>query len=695
MKDQTPNPEHLSTEEKRAYLAQLLRKKARRNTMLPLSYGQKALWFYAQMEPDSSAYNAVWGLKIEAQYNSEALKNAFQHVLDRHEAFRTRFVSRNGIPFQQVADDPPIDFECVDVSHWSETVLNEAVKAESQRPFNLEQDRLLRVRLYVQSEQEALLLIVIHHIVFDLWTLTLLLSELSALYEAEVTLTKSSLLPVVMQYGDFVGWQEKMIESAEGEKLWAFWKMQMAGEPSYITLPADYPRPDSRHIDSQLLPFQFSAEITQRIKHYAQSQEVTLYTLLLAVYYVWLYRYTGQEDLVVASSVLGKRDDNFARTLGYFVNTVLFRSQITGTQSFDSFLAAVHTVVMDGLAHQDFPFSLLVERLNPPRDTNRPPLANIAFTLQTPPAIADFSLQAMPMFGILAPGKTQVKFNLGGLQTEFFQISRQIAEFDIELEMMEIGGILFGGLHYNSSIFRANTIQRLVEGFQNLMQAIIDQPEGVIEQFPLLQAQERTKLIALWNVSRWPAPRESFIEQFEAQVDRTPHTLAVLDPVRKLSYEQLNREANGLSWELRALHITTDSLIGILLERSVTFTTAILAVFKAGGAYLPLDPQHPAERIAQILLQSRPAFILTDSTFMPLLETACQHLPPGQAPRLLNINALLSATTRDVNPPVVNLPDALAYVIFTSGSTGVPKGAMVTQKGMNNHLFAKNFLTWI
>ncbi len=666
---------NLSAEEKRALLAQLLREKANQSkSLFPLSQGQQALWFLYKLVPDSWAYNTLFTARIQSDVDIPALRRTFQTLISRHPSLRTTYTERDGKPFQQIPEDVEVEFEEIDASSWNWDELKEQVTQEAHRPFNLEQGSVMRVSLFTRSPKDHIFMLAIHHIASDLWSQLILMDELRVLYPAEKTGTQASLPPQTQSYADYVHWQNQMLAGSAGERLWAYWREQLAGELPVLNLPTDRPRSPVQTYQGASHSFRLTEELTQRLKGLAQAEKATLYMTLLAAFQVLLYRYTGQEDILVGSPTFGRTQREFADIVGYFVNPVVLRANLAGNPTFQAFLSQVRQTVLRAIAHQDYPFPLLVERLQPNREPSRSPIFQALFALQKPQQFEE-------VVKLFAPSETASQVNWGDLKLEPFEIPQQEGQFDLILEMIEARESLFGVFKYNTDLFEADTLARMAGHFQTLLEAIVINPQQEISQFPLLSEAEQQQLLVEWNNTFAEYPQSQCIHQlFEAQVEQTPDAVAVVFEDSTLTYRQLNSRANQLAHHLQALGVGPEVLVGICVERSLDMLVGLLGILKAGGAYVPLDPAYPSERLSFMLEDSQAPVLLTQQRLVTLLPTSGTHVV------CLDADWQAIAQNSHTNPTSNVTGNNLAYAIYTSGSTGKPKGVQVLNGGVVNFL---------
>jgi amino acid adenylation domain-containing protein len=646
-------------------------------TEYPLSYGQRSLWFLNQLASLNPAYNIVGAVRIQVDLDIPALHRAFETLIARHPVLRSTIHVADGEPVQQIHPEISDWFHQEDASQWSETVFHHHLLQEADRPFHLEQGPLLRVSLFTRSPQAHILLLVVHHITADFWSLAVLVQELGILYQAEKIGSPITLAPLKLQYTDYVNWQIKMLASAEGERLWAYWQQQLAGELPVLNLPTDRPRPPVQTYHGATHVFRLSPTLTQSIKALSRAQGTTLYMTLLAAFQVLLYRYTGQEDLLVGSPTAGRSWAELAGLIGYFVNPLVLRGDLSKNPSFEVFLERVRQTVLDAFAHQDYPFTLLVERLQPVRDPSRAPLFQTMFVLHKAQFLHE---EGLTEFAIGEPGKLM---QLGELTLASFPLERQISQFDLTLVMAEIAGTITAAFEYNSDLFDAETIARMAGHLETLLQAIVADPQAKVATLPLLTASETETLLWKWNDTQNNYPENQCIhELFAIQVAKNPDAIAVVCQDMQITYGELHNRTNQLAHYLQSLGVKPEVRVGICVKRSLDLIIGILGILKAGGAYVPLDPAYPQERLLFMLEDAQVPILLTQQQILPEL--------PENAAKIVCLDSdwetIHQANQQTPQSPVQ--PRNNAYIIYTSGSTGKPKGVMI------EHHNAVVFIDW-
>jgi len=686
----------LSLPEKRMLLAKLLREKTKHEpSVYPLAHGQRGLWFLYQLDRASAAYNLYFPARIRARLDVAAFRRALQKQVDRHPGLRTTFEERDGELRQRVHENMPVSLEVLDASAWSEQDLHERVEAEAYRPFDLERGPLLRLHLFARGPEEHVFLMAAHHIIGDFWTLVLLMEEMQALYPAECSGAPVILPPLTYTYRDFVRWQADMLAGPEGERLWSYWQQQLANVPPVLELQADRPRPPRFIPHGVAVPCSFGPDLTRRLKALASTEGVTLYTVLLSAFQALLGRYTGQNDFVVGSPFAGRSRPEFEQVVGYFINMLPLRANLAADPPFRVLLRQVGATVLQALQHQDYPFPLLVERLNLKRDPSRPPLVQASFTLEKA-----HRRVGVGSWSFFLP-QAEVRLNVGGLRAEPYRIEQRSCQADLEMVLEEDGGSIYGMLRGNAELFDEATIRRLVGHFQTLLAGAAADPDRRLSELPLLTPAEERQVLHEWNDTRTDYPRDRCLHQlFEEQVEKNPGAVAVSFGEETLTYAELDRRANRLAHRLHRLGVGPNTLAALCLERCPEMVVAILAVLKAGGAYVPLDPASPAERLRAILADTRAPVLLTQRHLadrLSALETETICLDDSDesgrlAPRVESALAERVPPPHDsdgsARPPVSGVqPHDLAYVIYTSGSTGRPKGVMVEHRAIGNTIW--------
>ena len=637
----------------------------------PLSYETKRLWFLLQLAPQNSNYNRSLAIRIYSQANIIAWQQVLQALAEHHPLMRSVFPKIGDEPIQKVHCNQELDFLTIDASAWSEDELQKKVVEAHRYPFNLETEAAMRVRWFAYSKQDHIMLLTMHHIACDGWSANLIFKELLQLYKAQQTGVKVSLPPLSLSYQDYVCWQRELVDSPEGEHLWNYWKHKLAGELPILNLPTDRPRLPIQSDNGGSYPFKLAEKLTQQLKELAEKEEVTIYMTLLAAFQVLLSRCTDQEDILVGDPSAGRNREEFAPIVGYFLDPIVMRANLSGNPCFREFLSQVRQTVLEAFAHQNYPFALLVERLQQKRDQSRSPLFQAGFALQK-------NLESQDAQKLVLSTKKAL-VDCGGIEVEAWMLEQHESQYDLLLEMVEEESGLLGYLKYNTDLFDEQTIARIAGNFETLLEKIVTNPEQRVGELLLLSETEQQQLLVEWNNTTTDYLSDKCIHQlFEAQVEKTPDALAVVFEEQKLTYSQLNNRANQLAHYLQKLGVKPEMLVGICVERSIEMIIGLLGVLKAGGAYVPIDPSYPQERLNYMFNDSRVSVLLTQQC-LPV------HLPQHEA-KVVYLDRDWQKITAEAQGNLTSevTPKNLAYVIYTSGSTGQPKGVLVAHQGLCN-----------
>jgi amino acid adenylation domain-containing protein/non-ribosomal peptide synthase protein (TIGR01720 family)/FkbM family methyltransferase len=641
-----------------------LRPAAREDGELPLSFAQQRLWILDQLEPGSPAYNIPAVVQLTGPLHIAALAHSLTEIARRHAALRTTFVAEAGRPVQVIAPATPLPLPLVDLREFPATVRQtEALRLaaqEARRPFDLARGPLLRLCLLRLDEENHVALITMHHSISDGWSMGIFVREFATLYDAYAS-GKAAVLPELpIQYADFALWQRQWLQGATLEGHLAYWEQQLRGSPPRLELPTDRPRPAVQTYRGAVHSFTLPAPVSNALKALSRQEGATVFITLLAAWQTLLCRYTGQTDISVGSPIANRNRTELEGLIGFFANTLVLRTDLSGAPSFRELLRRVRAVTLEAHAHQDVPFEKLVEALEPERNLSHSPLFQVMFTLD------EALLQ---------------KMEVAGLTPRLLDVHNGAAKFDLTLFMVEDGARLRGTLEYNTDLFEAATIQRMVGHFQTLLEGLVAAPDQCISTVPLLTAAERQLLLVEWNgVKTDELPQPCLQHQFVAQAARTPNAMAVACQGEHLTYQELHQRSNQLARYLRRLGVGPEVLVGVCAERSVELLVGLLGVLKAGGAYVPLEPTYPRERLAFMLADAQVAVLLTQQRLLTRLPDHSAHvvcLDSDWAQIALHSPANLDSGVG---------PAHLAYVIYTSGSTGTPKGTLITHGGLSNYL---------
>ncbi|MCC5601597.1 non-ribosomal peptide synthetase [Nostoc favosum] len=631
---------------------------------IPLSFSQQRLWFIDQLYHGSSFYNIPIAFHIQGNLNIAALEQSLNEILKRHEVWRTNFRLVNGEPIQEIALQFTWNLSIINLQHLSgknwEPKVKQFAAEEAKKSFNLAKGLLVRATLLRLSEEEHILLVTMHHIITDGWSCGVFLRELSTLYAAFSTNQPSSLSELPIQYADFSIWQRDRIQGEFLATQLNYWKEQLQGELPVLQLPTDRPRPNLNTFTGAKQYFAFSASLTNALKQLSQREDATLFMSLLAAFNVLLYRYTDQEDILIGSPIANRNRAELEGMLGLFVNTLVLRNNLSGNPSFRELLHRVREVTLDAYAHQDLPFEMLVEELQPERDLSRNPLYDLMFVLQNTPS----SVQ-----------------EVSGLTLRTFGFDSGTAQLDIFLSMSESEEGLTGWLEYNTDIFDSTTITQFINNFQTLLENIVANPEQRLSELSLLTASEQEELLFKFNQTYADYSQDVCLHQlFEQQVELTPLSIALISDSEEITYRQLNHRVNQLAHYLQKQGVTKETLVALCLERDLDMVVGILAILKAGGAYIPLDPSYPVKRLNFMLSDSQASLLISKQEILEKLSLS--------AAKTVCLDIQKEEIAQESLENLINLSfsDNLAYIIYTSGSTGTPKGVLGTHRGTVNGL---------
>ncbi|MGO9462606.1 MAG: amino acid adenylation domain-containing protein, partial [Isosphaeraceae bacterium] len=643
----------------------------------PLSYGQQSLWSLHHLNPASAAYNIAGAVRMRCAIDVDALRSALQELSNRHAALRTTFAAVDGEPRQRIQPAAPVDFRVEEVSSLSENEVSLRVAREARRPFDLEHGPVFRVRLFTRSEGDPILLLAMHHIVSDFWSVAILVDELVRIYPALRCGRKAELAPPARQATDFARWQAGRLAGEEGERLAAYWQSKLAGPLPVLDLPTDRPRPAVQTDRGATRSLHLDRALTQRLAALGSERGSSLYVTLLAAFQVLLHRYTGQDDLIVGSPVAGRNQPEFRGVVGYLVNTLPMRSDLAGNPTFETFLGKVRATVVEGLEHQDFPFAVMVDRLGLQRDPSRSPVFQVMFVFQQAQVLDS---QGLTAFALRESGP---RMDLGGMAFESVALDLGAAQFDLTLVAAEQDDFLALSLEYNADLFDAATIDRLLDHFRTLLESIAAAPDRPIASLDLLPDAERRMLLATWSTHvSGPPPAELITQLFEVQASRNPGACALVFADQELTYAALDERASSLAHRLRQLGVGPEARVGLCVERSLEMIVGIIGILKAGGAYVPLDPDTPAERLEFLLADAEIEVLLTQEHLRGRLPDQIERIICLDTDDGPGANAAAIDTGNEAGSARAQIGENLAYVIYTSGSTGMPKGVMVTHRNL-------------
>jgi len=650
----------------------------------PMSQGQRSLWLLEQLAPESGRQNLAVAARLRQPVDATALAGAFQALADRHAALRTTFAAPGGEPLQRVHAHLPIPFAHLDAAGWTDAELGTGAAAFAHRPFALERDPPLRVMLLSRAADEHVLVLAAHHIAIDFWSLVLLLGDLERLFPAGCDGGPATLPPPFAQAADFARWQARLLAGAEGERQWAYWQRQLAGELPGLALPADRPRRSTRSQRGGAVPIVAGGATAERLRELARRQGTTAFVLLLAAFELLLHRFSGERELLLGTPASGRSVPWLLDVVGYLMNPLVLRSTLDGDPPWPAFLAGVRAQVLGALENQDFPTHLLAERLRPGRDAGAAGLfpAMFVFNRSQRPDLA-----AAARFAL---GEAGARATVAGLALESLALPARRASFELQLMLVETAEGFAGSLQFDAELFDRATAGRLAAHYRCLLDAMasgaadaagVAGTAGTAAALAVLPAAERHQLIHEWQPPPGAAAAPPFVHRrAAAQAAATPDAIAIAvtatGGAALLSYGELARRVHQLARHLRGLGVGPEMRVALLLERSPELIVAMLAVLAAGGAYVPIDPAYPAERIGFLLADSAAAILLTD-------RARQRRVPPGgppaicldvEGPRLSRLPATPPATATDPANP--------AYAIYTSGSLGRPKGVLVSHAAL-------------
>ena len=628
----------------------------------PLSYSQQRLWFLDQMEPGSPLYNIPSALRVHGRLDADALRRSFNEIIRRHEVLRTTFATENDQPVQIIADKLEIDVPVIPVEEDNPQKAEEAVHRlaveEALQPFDLQKGPLLRVKLLRLKEDDHVMLVTMHHIVSDNWSTGLFVHEFLQLYPAFAAGKPSPLPDPAVQYADFAFWQRKWLSGKTLENQVSYWREKLAGLPPVLDLPTDRPRPAYQTYNGDYITFPIDGKLTEHLQELARKEDVTLFMILLAAFDILLAKYSGQEDIPVGTPVANRNRSETENMIGFFVNTLVLRADLSGNPSFTALLKQVKEATLGALAHQDVPFETLVEALQPERDMSHPPLFQVMFVLNNAPV---------------------AELELPGLRFELMEIENKTAKFEIILNITERKDGLSGKLEFNTDLYNRETMQRLIEHYLRLLEAAVKNPGAPLSELDILSEEEKNVLLELARPPRIYNESLCIHNMFEQTAEKTPSAVALRVADEALTYETLNKQANQLAHYLLQNGLQSGQFVGVCAERSSGMLVSLLAVLKAGGIYLPLDPNYPADRLNYMLEDSGADFLITQEKFVSTISTDRRNVV------LLDGHREKIEVGESTNPKMKLNGDDPAYIIYTSGSTGKPKGVIVQHQAIADH----------
>jgi amino acid adenylation domain-containing protein len=641
----------------------------------PASHGQRALWFLNRSNPESAAYNVVFSARIRSGINLPALQRAFQALVDRHPSLRTSFYEESDYLVQRVHGYAPVCFTVHDRAGVELGVLSEEVHASSLAPFDLQNGPLMRVDLYTRDSDDHILLLTVHHVAADGWSLFLLLDDLRRLYPSECGTSAAPPSRPTHDVFEYSRWQENMLAGPEGRAHEDYWLSQFTGDLPLLSMPADHLRQASKSVQGASSSIDLGKRLSGEIRKLAVKEGTTPFVVLLTAYQVLLHRYTGQQEVIVGSPTYGRDRAEFADVVGDFINMIPLKSAFHDDPPFRELLGRTRQLVIGGIQHQDYPFPLLVEKLQPVRTFSQTPVFQTVFILQKFKEIAGFET-------FFSNSESGARAEFAGLWLEPFSIPQQEGQFELSLELAESEGVFHGAIKYDANLFAASAIRQLGNHYLTLLEAVVSSPETNVSRLPLITEVDRTSVLDEFNATDREYPRDqTVLDLFSKQVVCRPTQDAIRFAGTTLTFEQLDARSTQLARHLQSLGVGPESLVGIYLDRGLGMMIGVLAVFKAGAAYVPLDPAFPAERLRYMLEDSGAKVLLTQRVLSdPLLA--------GLNVVSVDLDEAKAQIDRQSDAPLPPLtrPSNRAYVLYTSGSTGRPKGVEIEHRSLTNFL---------
>jgi amino acid adenylation domain-containing protein len=631
----------------------------------PLSDAQESVWFLEELNPGTAVYNNAYAYRLEGPLQLEALKRSIHELIQRHASLRTNFEIHDGQPLQIVRPELEIPFAVADLPDLDEAaqvqLALKIIKEEAGTPFHLDRDPLIRVRLIRLSDRDHILFIVIHHIVTDDWSMGIFETELGAYYNAIINGCLPELSPMETQYMDHAILERERLKSGSLQRQVAYWREKLQGVPP-LDLPTDHPRPPRQSFRGGSIGFDLPVELIHKLRQLGYQTNATLFMTLLSAFNILLSRYSGQDDILIGTAVANRNRRELEKLIGYLVNTVVIRTNLSDHLSFMELLKQVHLNTLEALMHQDLSLERLVKEIQIERDLSRNPLFQVLFIYHNAPS-------------------EPLAFN--DLRVTHLQLDIRSAKVDLALTMDEEAGGLHGSVVFNADLYEASTIQRMIGHFKTLLEGIVANPEGEITLLPLLSEVERHQILDEWNQTAIDYPTGQCLHELvEAKSVSHPEKIAVIEGEAQFTYRDLNRQANALALVLKDLGVGPDMLTGLVLDRSLEFVTGVLAILKAGGAFVPFDPTQPSERLASMILDAKPKVMLTIRKYRDRVSDQ------GVRVICLDEEMPLPDARTEQNLPHLARTNNLCYVIYTSGSSGHPKGVMV------EHASIVNFVHW-
>ncbi len=645
-----------------------------------VSYGQQALYFLQQLEPENAAYNISVAVQLENEIDAKLFEKAIQNSFESTEQLCSNFKQIENRICRIMRNEQRFNLETESFNLRPED-LTAKISRTSFQPFDLENDCLLRAYLFINEhldKRQTILLLSAHHIICDFWSLRQFAEEIGENYALLLDKKELAASQDRPRFSEFAKLEKDLTNNENGEKIWGYWREHLNGEIESLDLPTDSPRPAKQSFNGAANSFEISAELTARLENAARQNGVTLFAVVLAAYQIFLSKYSGQKNFLVGTPFANRTNSSAAETFGYFVNTLPIRADLGRNPTFSELLADLSREINQAQTHAAFPFSLLVERLSPERDASRPPLFQTVFSWQQT-ALGEQNWAA------LALGKADAEISLGEISCRSFPLEQKTSQFDLAVQAAKINDSLTFVCQYDTALFKAETIGRMTAHFSHLLGEIADSPYKKISAYEILSETEKTTQIKDWNATSRAYPNDVLLhELIEKQIERTPNTTALEFEGESLTYAELNAKANQLAHHLRESGVKPETIVGVALERSFELVIALLGIVKSGAAYLPLDPAYPPERFDYMLADARVERLITNQKI-----AAQKEIGTNIETIFLDADSAIFKSDKLNNPSRTNVPNNAAYVIYTSGSTGKPKGAI------NSHANIVNRLLWM
>jgi amino acid adenylation domain-containing protein len=683
-----------------------VRSRSRQTIDYPMSCGQRALWCFNRLYPDSAAYTVSCAALLREEVDQDTILSAFRALMHRHPILRTTYTTVDGTPIQRVNTNCDVPLHVIDARCWSWEQIESHLERESNRPFDLETGPVFRIQLLARRECDWILHFCAAHIAVDFWSIEVLFHELEQLYSSptpyiacSATTNRShgsypgpsDLAPLQFSYLSFVDWQRRMLETPAARQSWDFWRDQLSGELPTLELPTDRPRQPLQTSSGASHVFQLPIRLAASLLELARREKVTPFVLMLAAFQAFIYRYSGQRDILVGCPTAGRNRKEFEPLVGFFINPVVIRRQLDPESSFRAFMHDVSTAVVEGLAHQDFPFPLLVERLQVPRDPGRSPIFQVAFSWDRPrmdfadgrPSTPETDqLSSNPSTALRRSGENSTALGLRP-----FSLSQAGAAFDLSLMILHSRDTLTATMQYNSSLFDGDTIRRMAADFESLVRSAVVNPDEKIARLAILGHETQHRL-EKWNQTMAPSPGERTVHQlFEAQVCEVPDAIAATHGNRSITYRELNATANQLARDLIARGVGPAHHVGILMEPSLELLQALIAIHKTGAAFVPVAPETPEILVAETLRETEAQVLLGHTSLAGNTPDGVEVVPCNNGNTQLPAwPSILGHEDHDLDRPIGS--GQLAYTLFTSGSTGQRKGVQVAHSSVCNLLNA-------